>query len=277
MNYRHAPLPMLPVLRGGKPAKCPTPVPRSANLPLSIPIGSRRVFTPSIWMTALSALAIVAFIGFGRWQWHRGVAKEVTWQEFSAAQGHAAPLGTRALGTLPRFARVQLEGRYDGGRQFLLDNRTLDGAAGYEVLTPLQLTGGRWVLVNRGWVPFSGYRDRLPDVSLTDTDQPVTVTGRVDTLPVEGMASGHSAPPAGAAWPKVTSFPHTGEIGAALGHPVEERQVLLDPSMPDGYVRSWLPPGVPPERHYSYAAQWWLFAATVGVLYGLLNLHKVNR
>ena len=33
------------------------------NLPLSIPIGSRRVFTPSIWMTALSALAIVGSLG----------------------------------------------------------------------------------------------------------------------------------------------------------------------------------------------------------------------
>lgn len=247
------------------------------NLPLSIPIGSRRVFTPSLWLTALSALAIVAFIGFGRWQWHRGVAKEVTWREFSAEAGDAVPLGNREFGALPRFARVQLEGHYDGAHQFLLDNRTLDGAAGYEVLTPLQLADGRSVLVNRGWVPFSGYRDRLPDISLKGNERPVTVTGRVDTLPVEGMEAGRAPPAVGAAWPKVTSFPHIGEISAALGHPVEQQQVLLDPGMPDGFARRWQPTGVPPERHFSYAVQWWLFAATVGVLYGLLNLHKVNR
>lgn len=228
-------------------------------------------------MTALSALAIVAFIGFGRWQWHRGVAKEAAWQEFAAAEGPATPLGARALDSLPRFARIAVEGRYDGAHQFLLDNRIHSGSAGYEVLTPLLLADGRRVLVNRGWVPFSGYRDRLPDVELPSAAAPVTLTGRIDTLPAQGMASGRAPPTAGAAWPKVTTFPHIDEIAAVLGHPLEARQLLLDPSVPNGYLRAWQPPGMPPERHYSYAVQWWLFAATVAVLYGLLNLHKVNR
>ncbi len=243
---------------------------------LSIPIGRRR-FTPSLWMTALSALAIVAFIGLGRWQWHRGVAKDVVWREFLATSGPAEPLGARTLASLPRFTRIQLQGEYDGTHQFLLDNRTLEGAAGYEVLTPLRLEDGRWVLVNRGWVPFSGYRDRLPDIALANAGEAVTVTGRVDTLPVEGMESGRAPPAAGAAWPKVTTFPHAGELAAALGHPIEGGQLLLDPPVAGGYIRHWKAPGVPPERHYSYAVQWWLFAATVAVLYGILNLHKVNR
>lgn len=245
------------------------------TLRLSIPIGHRR-FTPSLWMTALCVLAVAAFIGLGRWQWHRGVEKEAVWRDFSAAEGPATSPAS-PLGALPRFARVRLEGRYDAAHQFLLDNRTHDGAAGYEVLTPLQLEDGRWVLVNRGWVPFSGYRDRLPDTTLADAGAPVTVTGRIDTLPVEGMESGRAPPAAGAIWPKVTSFPHVAEIAAALGRPIEARQVLLDPSAPDGYLRDWRPPGVPPDRHYSYAVQWWLFAATATVLYGLLNLRKVNR
>jgi surfeit locus 1 family protein len=245
-------------------------------LRLSIRIGRRR-FTPALWLTALSALAIVAFISLGRWQWQRGVAKDAVWQEFAAATGPAAPLGTRSLDALPRFARIEVQGVYDGAHQFLLDNRTLDGAAGYEVLTPLRLADGRQMLINRGWVPFTGYRDRLPDIALARPGANVTVTGRVDTLPVEGMASGRAPPAAGAAWPKVTTFPHAQEIAAALGHPVEGRQILLDPAAADGYKRHWKAPGVPPERHYSYAVQWWLFAATVAILYGLLNLHKVDR
>lgn len=220
---------------------------------------------------------MVAFIGLGRWQWHRGVDKEAAWQGFAVSAGPAASLGARKLDDLPRFARIEIEGRYDEAHQFLLDNRTLEGAAGYEVLTPLRLADGRTVLVNRGWVPFSGYRDRLPDISLAGPGLPVTVTGRVDTLPVEGIESGRAPPQAGAAWPKVTTFPHAAELASALGRPIGNRQVLLDPSAPDGYVRHWKAPGVPPERHYSYAVQWWLFAATVAVLYGLLNLHKVNR
>lgn len=235
------------------------------------------MFTPSLWMTALSALAIVAFIGLGRWQWQRGVAKEALWQEFLAETGPSTALGERALAALPRFAHVRIEGVYDGKHQFLLDNRTHAGIAGYEVLTPLALADGRTVLVNRGWVPFSGYRDRLPDISLPDTDRIVTVTGRIDNLPAEGMASGRAPPGTGAVWPKVTTFPHPDELAAALRRPIEARQVLLDPSQPHGYTRGWQAPGVPPERHYSYAVQWWLFAATVAGLFAFLNLHKVTR
>lgn len=248
-----------------------------APLSISIPIGRRRVFTPSWFMTALTLLAIVVFIGFGRWQWERGVAKEASWRSFSAAAGPAVALGDRPLTALAPFARIEVTGRYDGAHQFLLDNRTHDGAPGYEVLTPLELADGRRLIVNRGWVPFSGYRDRLPDIALPAGAGEVTVTGRVDALPLEGLESGRAPPDAGAHWPKVTTFPHMAELAAALGQPLEARQLLLDASMPDGYVRAWQPPGVPPLRHFSYAAQWWLFAATAAVLYGVLNLHKVER
>lgn len=225
----------------------------------------------------MSALAIAAFVALGRWQWHRGVEREATWREFLAVESPAMPVGTQPLGALPRFSHVRLEGRYDGAHQFLLDNRTHEGMAGYEVLTPFDLDDGRTILVNRGWVPFSGYRDRLPDIDLPGAGSAVTVTGRVDILPLEGMASGRAPPAPGGPWPKVTSFPHATELSAVLGRTVEPQQVLLDPSRPDGYVRSWQPPGIPPERNFSYAVQWWLFATTVAVLYGALNLHKADR
>ncbi|MBV6417698.1 MAG: hypothetical protein CMLOHMNK_02452 [Steroidobacteraceae bacterium] len=228
-------------------------------------------------MTALSVLSIIAFAALGRWQWHRGIAREATWQEFTAEGIPPAPLGAQALESLARFSRLRLTGRYDGAHQFLLDNRTHAGMAGYEVLTPFDLDDGRTVLVNRGWVPFSGYRDRLPEIGLADAGSRVTIAGRVDTLPLEGMASGRAPPAPGGAWPKVTSFPHVAELAAALGRPIETCQVLLDASQPAGYVRSWQPPGIPPERNFSYAVQWWLFATTVAVLYGALNLHKVDR
>ena len=67
---------------------------------------------------------------------------------------------------LAAVRRISVAGRWDAARQFLLDNRTRDGRAGYEVLTPLQLDDGRWLIVNRGWVSFSGYRERLPDIAI---------------------------------------------------------------------------------------------------------------
>jgi surfeit locus 1 family protein len=57
---------------------------------------------------------------------------------------------------------------------------------------------------------------------------------------------------------------------------LQHRIVLLDPESPGGYVREWSPAGMPPSRHFSYAIQWWGFAAVLLVLYFGLNFRKVS-
>ncbi len=64
------------------------------------------------------------------------------------------------------FQRLSVTGTLDGAHQFLLDNRSWRGTAGYEVLTPLRRPAARTLLVDRGWVPFTGSRRRLPDITL---------------------------------------------------------------------------------------------------------------
>ena len=225
-------------------------------------------------MTLITLVLLTLFVGLGRWQWHRGEAKQVLWDGFERG-GEAAPLGTRDFDDLDRFARLELTGEFEPAHQFLLDNRSHAGQPGYEVLTPFHTTDGRRVLVNRGWVPFGGYRDRLPDVSMANASR-VSIRGRIDELPSGGLASGHAAPDGEKSWPKVTSFPTHDELASALGVSLQHRIVLLDPQMPGGYVREWSPPGMPPSRHFSYAIQWWGFAAVLLVLYFGLNFRKVS-
>jgi surfeit locus 1 family protein len=233
-----------------------------------------RVFSPSWSMTLLTLVLFVAFVGLGRWQWHRGEAKQATWDEYERASP-ALAVKPRDIDTVARFAHVELNGRFEGDRQFLLDNISHDGQPGYEVLTPYLLSDGRRVLVNRGWVPFTGYRDRLPDVSWHGAPD-FAITGRVDELPAAGLASGRAPPDAGSAWPKVTSFPTQQELESALGQKLMRRIVLLDADTAAGYVRVWTPPGLPPARHFSYAIQWWGFALVLLVLYFGLNFRKVS-
>jgi surfeit locus 1 family protein len=58
------------------------------------------------------------------------------------------------------------------------------------------------------------------------------------------------------------------ELSTALGgRRVEPRIVLLDPQEANGYVREWRPPGMQPVRHWSYAIQWWCFAAATIVFW----------
>ncbi len=227
-------------------------------------------------MTLLTMAAVVLFLDLGRWQWHRALQKRAQAASFNAGGQAVTPLAGRTSAALARYAQVLLQGSYDGQHQFLLDNMSHAGQPGYQVLTPLQLADGRTVIVNRGWVAGTASRARLPNIDL-DAAAPVTALGRLDDLPVAGIALGHVAPALDARWPKVTSFPTMADLAAALGRPLEPRQLLLDPGQPLGYARDWHPGGLGAARHLSYAVQWWAFAALALGLYGYLNWQKPPR
>lgn len=227
-------------------------------------------------MTLLTLAAVALFVSLGRWQWQRAEHKRLLAGEFAAGVQSVAELGARATSELPRYAQVRLQGRYDGEHQFLLDNISHDAQPGYEVLTPLHLIDGRTVIVNRGWIPLTASRRQLPDVRL-DAAGAQAPTGRLDDLPVAGIALGHVPPAADAPWPRLTSFPTMADLSAALGQPLQSRQLLLNPGEPAGFVRDWRPSGIGPERHLSYAIQWWAFAALALVLYGYMNWHRSAR
>jgi surfeit locus 1 family protein len=257
----------------------------------------RRDFAPSWFMTGVTVLLLVLFIVLGRWQWGRGESKQRLLEQFQSGTVGATDLGARGSRELPRFQRVRVTGQWQAQQQFLLDNRTRDGRAGYEVLTPLALRDGRVLLVNRGWVPFLGYRDRLPDVmagfsaesravaaagARADDGAETSVTGRLDELPSPGLAGGRAAPARDGRWPRVTAYPRSEELAAALAVAdgsaprLEPRVLLLDAGEPRGFVRDWQPPGQPPATHWSYAVQWWSFGVLLLVLYVTLNTKKVR-
>ena len=180
------------------------------------------------------------------------------------------------LGTprLPRYQHIEASGHYDQARQILIDNMVNADRAGYFVITPFALTGGGWVLVNRGWVPLGASRADRPAIAVAgDTRR---VRGRADNLPSPGIqlgTKGRLAPP----YPVVAAFPTHAELSQLLGESSWTKAtdlVLLDPAESDGYVRSWAPPGFPPLRHIGYAVQWFALALTLLVIYVVTNLRR---
>ena len=230
-------------------------------------------FTPRWYWILVTAGAVALFVNLGFWQWHRGEHRRELWQQFE--NGDQPPIEAPAanLASLPLFMRVRVAGEFDAAHQFLLDNISRGGAPGYEVLTPMKLGDGSHILVNRGWVPFSGYRERLPDVSLDVAALPRFVTGRLSGLPVAGLAAGR-APPADGPWPRLTSFPDMDQLARSLGAPLPPVVLLLDADSGPGYLREWRPPGISPERNFSYAVQWWSFALLALAMFVGLNLKR---
>ncbi len=232
-----------------------------------------RAFVPSPAFTVLVLLLTALFVRLGAWQWHKGVTAEAEWRRFARGADSLLELGVRPSDEAPLYQRVRVTGIPDGAHQFLLENRSYRGRAGYEVLTPLTRAGAPALLIDRGWVAFTGLRTQLPDIRLR-TDAPVTLSGRLADLPSPGLARGRAAPEAKAPWPKLTSFPASAELAAALGAPLSRHILWLDAGSPIGYACDWQPPGMAPLRHFAYAIQWWSFTALALILWGVMSVRR---
>jgi surfeit locus 1 family protein len=235
-------------------------------------LSSGKRFAPTLRYTLAALVLVALFVRLGIWQWQRGEQRAAAAARFARGADAVLELGSRDVAEAPLYQRVGVEGELDASHQFLLDNRTFQGRAGYEVLTPLIRAPAPTpvLLVDRGWVPFTGSRARLPDVPLS-AGGAVHLTGRVGVLPSPGLASGRAAPASTGPWPKVTSYPDMPQLEVVLGRRLSSHILLLDPAEPFGYVRAWQPPGLPPLRHFSYAVQWWSFALATLILWALLS------
>jgi surfeit locus 1 family protein len=239
---------------------------------VSIKVGSR-IFSPSAFTTLLTIVLIAFLISLGRWQLRRAGEKQALFDSFAAGTDSTLPVG---LGTPPlrRYQHIEASGHYDQARQVLIDNMMNAERAGYFVITPFALTGGGWVLVNRGWVPLGASRAERPAIAVDAGTR--RVRGRADNMPSPGIQLGvkaELAPP----YPVVAAFPSRVEIARLLRESSWTSAtdlVLLDPGEPDGYVRNWTAPGFPPVRHIAYAVQWFALALTLLVIYVVTNLRR---
>jgi surfeit locus 1 family protein len=227
-------------------------------------------FRPPIWATLGTITLGAVLLSAGFWQLRRASEKAALLTAFGAGSSTAALQAAVPDAAAPdlRYRRIALRGRYDPSRQVLLDARILNQRPGYEVLTPLRL-GDTAVLVNRGWIAAPATRGQLPEIPV---DAERDVLGQIDLLPRAALRAGPGAADSG--WPRRLLFPTAAEIAAAVGYPVHDYQLLLDPGQPDGYLRQWRPQLLTPDEHIGYAVQWFALAAALGVIYAALNLKK---
>lgn len=214
-------------------------------------------------IAVLVALAVL-FGSLGRWQLERAAESRSTLERYAAGGAEQALTGPpAALDDGARFRRLEVSGEIIAEPQFLLDNMLHAGVSGYHVLTAARLPETRErLIVNRGWVATGGDRRVLPDVTVSGGTR--WLAGRIERLPRPGLRLGGEPPPGRAAGTVVVQYPTAGELSGLLGEPVHDYQLLLDPMEPDGYVREWRAPALPPERHLGYAGQW--FALAIGAL-----------
>lgn len=154
-----------------------------------------------------------------------------------------------------QWQRVEVRGTFDPDHQFLIRFRSLDRAPGIEVVTPLRTTDGRWLLVDRGFLPVPR-GTAIPDSAPPAPTGEVTVVGHVRSneqgrsgavTPVDGRARLVNAPALGAALP----YPVVdGYLGALEVRPAQtgDFRAIPTPQLDEG-------------PHFWYAVQWFMFAS----------------
>ncbi len=127
----------------------------------------------------LSLVAFVILLGLGTWQvqrlhWKEGILHTIDERMHAPAvplsQAEERFASTGDVDYMPVTVRGTFV--HEGERHFF---STWEGASGFDVYTPLRLADGRFVLVNRGFVPYDRKDPATRPAGLPSG--PVTVTG----------------------------------------------------------------------------------------------------
>jgi surfeit locus 1 family protein len=222
------------------------------------------------WTPLVAALlAAATAVSAGVWQLGRGAEKRELRDRFERlARDAVVQVGASAIPAPDvELRRVSASGTFLPDRAVYLDNRVADGVAGFHVIMPLEVGGGMHVLVNRGWIAGRPDRAQLPEVR---TPAGVVTVGGVAVVPGRRLFELSSTVTEGAVWQNLTIERYR------AAHPVAIQPFVLrqDSPLDDGLKREWSPPDFGIDKHYAYAAQWFLLAATVILFYGYAHVRR---
>ena len=226
--------------------------------------------------TLVTLTLLVLFFRLGLWQLDRADEKEQLQQQKQRYRASAvmplqlsSVIATRATW---HYRQVQVTGRFDVQHQFLLDNRIYRGRVGFQVLTLLHAQG-KYLLVNRGWIPLGPDRNHLPVLQTRSGE--VILSGRLTPIGEPGPLLGDAGYGADR-WPKIIQQLDLEKIRAQTGSGLIPAVLQLDSKMSDCFVCDWSGQrgGMSADRHRAYAFQWFALAVALMCLYCVLWYRK---
>lgn len=224
-------------------------------------------------MTPLVLLAAAAMCGLGVWQINR-YSQRMALNQHINAQMAAEPLPLGDSVPDPQafdYRRVVVRGTFDPTQEILLRNRSFQGSTGYDLITPLRISGSqRAVLVDRGWIP-------LTEATPEQRKAFAPASGEVEIVGVARVSQELNSPPDppfGPDRPRLDAWFHINipRIQQQTSYPLIPLFVAVQP----GPEHSWNPPipaatsDLGPGSHLSYVVQWFSFALITVVGYVVL-------
>ncbi|MEX1206465.1 MAG: SURF1 family protein [Dongiaceae bacterium] len=229
-------------------------------------------FRPTLWPTVFTVPAVLVMLALGTWQVERLLWKEaLIAQRVERTAAPAVPLpGAGDDLAAVEYRRAVVTGEFLHDREMYLAARSLRGNPGYHVVTPLRLSDGRAVLVDRGWVPM----DRKDPARRAAGQMvgPVTLDGVIRRAGAPGWLVPDNKP-ADNVWFWVDPPAMAAQAGVAEA----AAPVYLEAGSAEN------PGGFPiggqtrinlPNDHLQYAITWYALAAALLVIYVLYHRRR---
>ncbi|KGG89698.1 SURF1 family protein [Comamonas thiooxydans] len=244
---------------------------------------------PDLWrfllisLAALACVAVTASLGF--WQLGRAAQKQAVFDAITRQQALApwhnaqlaaeVPLASESIGQAQQATLlhrpVQLQGQWLAEQTIFLDNRQMQGRAGFYVLTPFRLSaphGHRVVVVQRGWAP-RNFMDRalLPEVQTPSGL--VSIEGRLEAPPSRLMEleAAHGGADPDEQKSRIRQNADIALWAQQGGLPLLALSVVQSGSASEGLLRDWPQINAGVQKHYGYAFQWFGLSVLVVLLY----------
>ena len=218
-----------------------------------------RFFMPAFLIVATLAL----LISLGFWQLDRADQKRAIEDQIASANsGDVGLVASTEFLKEKEYYHVRLQGAYIDDKQFIYDNQIVDQISGYYVLTPFVLKGdSEAILINRGFIPWNGRRDKLADIDVGAklTEVKVQISKPVRRMELEESKTTGE-------FPVLIQTLDLDEMSNTASLDLASVIGLLSPESDSGFVRQWEPYTGSIERHVGYAIQWFLMALVLAFI-----------
>ena len=203
----------------------------------------------------VATLALLISLGF--WQLDRANEKRAIENQIARANsGDVELINSVEFLKEKEYYHVRLQGVYIDDKQFIYDNQIVDQISGYYVLTPFVLKGdSEAILINRGFIPWNGRRDKLADIDVGAklTEVKVQISKPVKRMELEASEIAGE-------FPVLIQALDLDDMSTIAALDFINVVGLLSPESENGFVRQWEPYTGSIERHIGYAVQWFLMA-----------------
>ena len=229
------------------------------------------------WLPTILVIAGVIFLAWlGVWQLDR-LEQRRAFNQFIASRWDQEPFDLTA-GNLPgdinelEYRRVALNGEFDYTQQIVLKNQSLNDMPAVNLVTPMLLGDGRAILVARGLVPYGESKPEFwPKFEEPADAQIVGMLQESQTLAGAKLPEG-----AQIEWFRIDLEAIQRQLPYEL-LPVFVTQLPEPGRKYTALPYRKVPFAIEEGNHFSYAIQWFMFAAILGIGYIQFMVYQERR